>query len=251
MANDITQRNPIPAPSLAPERNWAEEYGDEAFQSNIIGTLLKYVKGDWLAGKDGDEVPLGTEMVAAMHLLQSGFIRWEDNKPVENLMGFRSEGFVPPERNTLGHHDKSTWRDFNGQLQDPWQRTDVLLMADVTTGEVYTYSPSSGGGLQAIKNLSRDYGSHMRTNPDEIPVIKLSSTSYQHKQFSKVYKPVLELVGWRDLNDVSFEVADDEAEEPAPAPRAVAAKPAPRVAPKAKAPPPKPVKRNGGTRARY
>jgi len=259
MAKDIATRNQKTEVAAAPERNCAEEYGDEAFQSYIVGDLLKFNKGEWLAGQDETEMPVGTELVAATHLLQSGWMRWDDGKPVEIIMGCRADGFRPPARETLGYTDKSTWGELNGQVIDPWRRADVLYMADPKTGQVYTFSPMSDGGLQAIKGLMREYGPHLRTNPNEIPTVSLGSTWYKHPSFGKVYKPVLELAGWRDVNDVSFEVADEEenpapARKPAakqaakPAPRA-AAKPAPRSAAPAKTP--APPKRNGGARARY
>lgn len=245
MAKDIVaSKSQVPAP--VSDKNWAEEYGDEAFQSNIVGQLLKFNKGEWLVGQDEKELPIGTELVAAAHLLQSGWMRWEDNKPVEIIMGCRADGFVPPERETLGHLDKSQWGELNGQTIDPWRRTDVLYLADPKTGSVYTYSPMSDGGLQAVKGLMREYGPHLRTNPNEIPVVKLGSTWYKHPQYSKVYKPILECVGWRDVEDVSFEVADEE-EVAKPAPQRVAAKPAPRSAAKAAKPPP--PRRNGSTTA--
>jgi hypothetical protein len=259
MAKDIVPRSKSTAVAEAPERNWAEEYGDEAFTTNIIGQLLKFNKGEWLVGQEEEEMPIGTELVAATHLLQSGWMRWEDGKPVETIMGLRSEGFKPPPRESLGHTDKSEWGELNGQVIDPWRRADVLLMADPKTGQVYTFSPMSDGGLQAIKKLMREYGPHMRVAPDEIPTVRLGSSWYKHPKYSKVYKPELELVedGWRDVNDVSFEPVDEDVEEAAPAPKAKAAatpKPAPRSAPKAKAPKAPPPTRRGnsqGARTRY
>jgi len=251
MARELAKQNQsIEEIAEAPNRNWAEEYGDEAFQSNIVGDLLKFNKGEWLAGQDEEEIPLGTELVAAVHILQSGWMRWEDSKPVEIIMGMRSEGFRPPPRESLGHTDKSQWGELNGKIIDPWRRTDTLLLADPQTGRIFTFSPASDGGLQAIKGLMREYGPHMRINPNDIPVVTLGSTWYKHPEYGKTYKPTLEVTDWRDVNDVSFVVADEEEEAPAPrkaaAPAAPArsAKPAPRSAPAkkqpaAKAPPPR------------
>jgi hypothetical protein len=192
-------------------------------------------------------MPVGTELVAATHLLQSGWMRWEDGKPVEVIMGCRADGFRPPPRETLGYTDKSQWGELNGQTIDPWRRADVLYMADPKTGQVLTFSPMSDGGLQAIKSLMREYGPHLRTNPNEIPTVRLGSTWYKHPQFGKVYKPTLELVedGWRDVNDVSFEVVDDDTGEITPT--KPAAKPAPRPAPRSAA---KPEPRSAAAKAK-
>jgi hypothetical protein len=220
MAKEIAKRNQqVAAPT---DLNWAEEYGSEAFQSNIIGKLLKFNKGEWLAGQDEEEVPTGTEFVAAVHLLQSGWMRWEDSAPVEIIMGLRADGFRPPARETLGFTDKKLWGELNGQQIDPWRRTDLLLLADPKTREVYTFSPMSDGGLGATKALTKEYGAHMRDAPKDIPVVKLGSTWYKHAKFGKVYKPVLEVVGYRNVNDVSFEPVDEE-EEAKPTKRRAAA----------------------------
>lgn len=257
MARELAKRTQSTDIAETPEKNWAEEYGDEAFQSNIVGDLLKFNKGEWLAGQDEEEIPLGTELVAACHLLQSGWMRWEDSKPVEIIMGLRSEGFRPPPRETLGYTDKSEWGELNGKIIDPWRRTDTLLMADPQTGRVFTFSPASDGGLQAIKKMMREYGPQMRVNPNGIPIVKLGSEWYKHPEYGKTYKPVLEVIGYRDVNDVSFEVADDEEQEEAPpakaAPKVKPAprneKPAPRAATaKSK---PAPVKAAAGGRTRY
>lgn len=251
MAREVTLQNQMPAVAPNTDRNWAEEYGEEAFRSNIVGDLLKFNKGEWLAGQNEDEMPVGTELVAATHLLQSGWMRWEDGKPAEIIMGTRASGFRPPARETLGYHDKAEWGELNGQVIDPWRRTDVLYLADPKTGRVYTFSPMSDGGLQAIKGLMRDYGPHLRINPDEIPVVKLGSTWYKHPSFGKVYKPVLEVVSWRSADDVSFDVSDDDDATAPPqakavAPQARSVKPAPRAAAK----PAPAAKRNGG-KTRY
>ena len=203
MAKEVAKRNQ--QVGKAADTNWAEEYGSEAFQSNIVGRLLKFNKGEWLAGQEEEEISLGSKFVAATHLLQSGWIRWEDSAPAEIIMGLRADGFRPPPRETLGHTDKSKWGELNGQQIDPWRRTDVLLMADPETREIYTFSPMSEGGLGAVKALIKEYGTNMRQHPNDIPIVELGSSWYKHAQFGKVHKPVLTVIEWRDANDISFE----------------------------------------------
>ena len=228
MAKELATQNKQVGPSV--EQNWAQEYGSEAFQSTIVGRLLKFNKGEWLAGQEEEEIPLGSKFIAATHILQSGWIRWEDNAPAQIVMGMRAEGFRPPPRETLGYTDKSQWGELNGQQIDPWRRTDLLLLADPENGDIYTYSPMSDGGLGAVKTLIKAYGDNMPMKPNDIPIVELGSEWYKHQIYGKIYKPVLTVVGWRDANDVSFEPVDEEEEKPAAkaAPRASAQKPAPR-----------------------
>lgn len=213
MAKNVATTKQAQVPAI-PIVNPFADYGDEAFTSNIVGQLLKFNKGEWLVGKDETELPEDTQLVVGMPTLQSGWIKWDDNRPAEIKMGLRTEGFRPVTRDSLGDQDKSTWRELNGQKIDPWQRTDVILLADPTNGQVYTYSPASQGGLDAIKQLSKAYGSWYLTEPDMMPVVTLGSEWYKHETYGKVYKPVFEVVDKRDINDVSFEPADED-EKPA------------------------------------
>ena len=45
-----------------------ELYGDSVGRRHITGDLLKFQKGDYLAGQEGTEIPLGTTMIAIMTL---------------------------------------------------------------------------------------------------------------------------------------------------------------------------------------
>ena len=98
-------------PTVPGNRNVFECVGDALTQGGvIIGDLLKFTKGDWLAGRADEKIADGTELVAVVPGMVDGWQRWEDNRPVEQIMGLLVEGFVPPERSTLSHYnDKSAW----------------------------------------------------------------------------------------------------------------------------------------------
>jgi hypothetical protein len=51
-------------------RNAFEIYGDAATPNAIIGQLLKFSKGDFIAGQNGEEIPMGTLLVACMDSLR-------------------------------------------------------------------------------------------------------------------------------------------------------------------------------------
>jgi hypothetical protein len=50
-------------------------YGEDATARSITGTLLRFSKGDFLAGQDGVDVPIGSRFVAIMDSLLVGWIR--------------------------------------------------------------------------------------------------------------------------------------------------------------------------------
>jgi hypothetical protein len=186
------------------ETNPFEEYGNAATaRGGIEGTLLNFNKGDYLAGQEKEEVPLGTAFQALIDKLMTGWVCWQDGIPVDKEnMGLVAERFVPPRRKELGDLDKTLWeRDPNGQEQDPWQLTNYLPMRRIDNGEIYTFATNTKGGLAAIGELCKVYGKEMRRRPDQDPVIALDASSYQHRERSigRVHVPVLnKIVDWVD-----------------------------------------------------
>jgi hypothetical protein len=180
-------------------KNMFEQYADNIDKQMIIGDLLKFSKGDWLIGRDGDECP-NKELVAIMPGLVHGWNRWEDNRPVEQVMGLLIEGFVPPGRATLGHLDKETWElDASGKARDPWQEGLYLPMVTIDRERAYTFTTTSDGGRRrAVAPLAREYGHRVRQHPDELPVVRLEQESYLHsdRSIGRVKYPVFPISRW-------------------------------------------------------
>jgi len=202
--------------AAANESNYFRDYGEQISQRNIVGTLLKFSKGDYLAGQDNEEITVGTKMICNMDQLLIGWIRWEDQKPVEQRMGLLVDGYVPAKRDTLGfgyepgmksddpNIDTTDWEvdPTSHQPRDPWQFSNYLVMKDVNESDVdegiYTFAASSAGGLNAIGDLCKVYGGKMRQHPKEYPVVTLKVGSYMHsnKAFGRIKIPVLQVAGW-------------------------------------------------------
>ncbi len=185
--------------------NYFETYGQSASPANIVGQLLKFNKGDWLAGSDGEDVEMGTKLVALMDDLTIGWVRWEDNKPAEQIMGKVVDGYKPPRRKELGNLEEDLWDvDDEGRPRDPWQFSNNLifrnpgLTGSVEDEDCYTFSTSSRGGINAIGAICKIYGKAMRQRPDEYPVVTLGFDTYNHpnKKFGRIKVPVFEVVGW-------------------------------------------------------
>jgi hypothetical protein len=186
--------------AVTPITNPFIQYGQGAAGRNFVGDLLLFSKfGEYTAGQDRDEVPLGTRLAAHMSSLCIGWQRWEDNRPVETIMGPVEEGFVPPKRNTLGYLDKTQWDTFDdGREKDPWTFTNTLILSAGSEPRFYTFSTSSKGGIGALGKLSLQYGEHLRQKPNEAPIIEIGRISYDHddKTIGEVRKPVFTIVGW-------------------------------------------------------
>ena len=187
-------------PTVPENRNVFETAGDAMTQGTaVIGDLLKFSKGDWLAGFDNEEMPNGTELVAVVPGIVHGQVRWEDNRPVEQIMGPMVEGFVPPARSTLGYDDKTKWEVSGGKPRDPWSPTIYLPMVSIDATRVFTFSTNTDGGKRhAIGPLCKDYGSHVRQHPDELPIVRLDQGSYEHtdRSIGRVKYPEMPWVRW-------------------------------------------------------
>ena len=184
---------------VVPGKNPYEDYADRTDTQMWLGALLKFAKGEYLVGRDGEVCP-EKELVALMLGLLCGWIRWEDSYPVEHVMGLLLEGYVPPARETLGHNDKTQWeQQDSGTPRDPWQQGVYLPLISVNGEVVYTFTTTSDGGRRrAIAPLCKEYGAYMRQHPDELPVIELAQDSYMHpdRSIGRVKVPLFPVQRW-------------------------------------------------------
>jgi hypothetical protein len=191
-------------PKTGSDLNPYEELGRER-RTPIVGALLRFNRGDYIAGQEGDMLPPKTKVVAVMPSMLRGWQKWEENRPTDAVMGLVGEGFVEPKRIDLGDHDKAVWDlDGDGEPRDPWQLTFMLIMIDAADNELYTFVTSSGGGMDAMRTLGSIYGQHIRLKPDELPVLELDVGGYQHRDRSigRVKTPKFNVVGW--VNDDKY-----------------------------------------------
>jgi len=179
----------------------------------IIGKLLKFSKGDYLYGQDNEELPYGTRLIANMDQLLVGWIKWQDQKPVEQIMGLVVEGFKPMKLTDLPDRDESEWEtDDKGNPRDPWQKTYYLVMRELDEeGKpkddeegLYTFTTSSTGGKDAMIELCARYGKWMRVHPNQYPIVTLAKPGkYNHpnKAFGVIKVPKLEFNPKKDWID--------------------------------------------------
>jgi hypothetical protein len=194
------------------------DFGREASRTRIVGKILKFNKrGDWTYGENATEMPDGTRLIAHMGELLEGWIKWEDHKPTEQIMSYVRDRGTPrykvPTRSELGDTEREDWPvDNNGIKRDPWQFCNYLIMMD-QDGNLYTFTPSSKGGKQALATLSMAFGHHMRVNPNEYPVVTLGGDQYPHpnKQFGMIDFPIFSIVSWCDKAVIDKALQDNAA----------------------------------------
>ena len=232
------------AVALATERNldfMAEVARAVSQTSSIVGRLLRYNKGEFIAGAGDDEddtIELGTRMVVNIDNILHGWQRWEGKKIVDTYMGLLVKMFQPKRREDLSfppdaNGKNAAWpEDRDGKSADPWQFFFIVLMKDVDSGQLFTFSTSSQGGRSAIGKMLKQASEHMRMDDSVYPVVELGSERDRHSNpaYGRVHKPSFHIVDWSSVDDFG-DVTEAEAEEVEHAPSPVKVKkPAPKKA---------------------
>jgi hypothetical protein len=209
-ATDINNRMMVAAASNKVPSRWLDEEDDDdgGPRSHVQGDMLTFNKGDWGAGKAKVDVPIGTRMIVDMDSYEHGWVRWHGPTIVDERVGKYIDRFKAPEQHELGFLDQSTWdTDSQGKRRDPWQRTVYLLMrAESDPNAVYTFTPTSVGGLNAVRDLKDAFKREFKYHkPDARPIVELGVDSYKHKnpEFGKIKVPTFDVVGWTDGPDQS------------------------------------------------
>jgi hypothetical protein len=163
----------------------------QEMQSSDLGKLLKFNKGRYFVGDD--EVPAGTEMIAHVDQIARGWIKFRDNKVVDQQIGKAVDGFVMPPREELDDRDETAWeRDPSGVARDPWTQQYYLPMENTETGDVAVFVTGSHGGRKAITKLLNIF----TRNPHAgLPIIRLNVASYRHRTFGRIETPDFPIVG--------------------------------------------------------
>jgi hypothetical protein len=174
-------------------------YANSVSPTTIVGVLLKFSKGEYLAGRDSVPIKVGMRFIANLDAAMAGWVRWINGRPTDHALVRIADGVLPAKRELLGDLDQEKWQyDLQGQPRDPWQEINYLPLAGVD-GEIYTLSISSIAGLREVASLCSAYAEHRAHNADEFPEIELGVGSFQHRERSigRVKFPELNILGWQ------------------------------------------------------
>jgi hypothetical protein len=207
----------VPEKGTAVATTGPDPYG--AYASTAAGKFMKFSKGDFLAGSEGQVIPDGTQFIANMAGLQVGWQKWVDGKPADSILGLLAENFRPPPLRDLPDRDETLWPidDRTGERRDPWQFVNLLPLKSVETGEQFCFSTTSKGGLDAVRALCGQHSKALKTKPGTLPVIALGQDSYPHpnKSFGRIKYPVFIEVG-RTSDGVDKETLADDMDDEVP-----------------------------------
>lgn len=171
-----------------------------------VGDDLRFVKGKWTKHVGDRKIEITATMPFIFDMLsyQHGWICWRDRKPTYKLIGRPIDGFVSPVRDRLGDLEERNWpRNNKGEHIDPWQETFSIVMRDVTTGALCTWTVTSWFGQKALGALLKAYLRNYKNYPGCMPVALLSSEEKWTQNYGYVAAPVLKIVDWQPFGEGS------------------------------------------------
>jgi hypothetical protein len=177
--------------------------------------FLKFGKdGSWTFGQDNVELKPGTEVAINPLSVKSGYSSWTDYpkeaKKKNELVG---EFLVPlgaplPPKHTM----KDTgwdWRDL--------RVVEMKVLTGPHKDKELSFSTTSDGGLRAIKAILDQVIQQLDEDPEFIvPVVKLGSDHYMHKQWGKTFTPVMDVVDFMTMEGEGADEGDAPEEEEQP-----------------------------------
>ena len=97
-------------------------------------------------------------------------------------MGLLYDGFVMPRARELSATStRRVGAGLDGRPADPWQHHMYLVLQQAETKELFTFVTCSMTGRRGVGNLLRHYDRLRRSNAAEVPVVRLRTGGFKHK----------------------------------------------------------------------
>ena len=173
-------------------------------------SYLKMTKaGEWVYGADDTEVAANSEWVVDTSSFCVGYQAWDDGELVGEETSLVTD--MPIIKANLP------------EVGAPWKALigcRLLCIDGKDKGVQVVYTTTSKGGIKAVNALMKDLVAHVKSNNHKgklVPVVALVNAWYKHKQYGKIFVPVLEILDW--VADVGLTDPKPEP-EPEPEPKA-------------------------------
>lgn len=191
--------------------------GLRSLQTNSVmsgTTILKMDKtGYWVFGADSTDIDPETEWAINPNEFLHGYIAW-------------GEGVVLGEKMVSVSHPLPELDPAPSGARKGWE-TQLGMSLQALNGEdaglAVRYTATSVGGRNAIQKIANAIADQLEADPSKpVAVVTLGKETYQHKQYGKIFTPVMTVVRWVGMDGAVDEpeaVAEAAVEEKAPARR--------------------------------
>jgi len=164
--------------------------------------LLKMDKtGHWVFGADQTEVEDDATWAVNPFSFVHGYIAWGEGEPLGEKMGPVTAPLPALDAAPAGA--KRGWEAQIGM--------SLKCLTGEDAGMETRFTTTSVGGKKAVQALAVAIATQVEKDPaTPVPVVLLKKDHYQHKQYGKIFTPVLEVVKWIGM-DGEAKAAEPEA----------------------------------------
>lgn len=174
--------------------------GLRSLQTNSVSsgtTILKMDKtGYWVFGADSTDIDPDTEWAINPNEFLHGYIAWGEGVVLGEKMVSVSQPL--PELEPAPSGARKGWE------------TQLGMSLQALTGEdaglAVRYTATSVGGRNAIQKIANAIADQLESDPSKpVAVVKLAKETYQHKQYGKIFTPVMNVVRWVGMDGAEKE----------------------------------------------
>jgi len=124
---------------------------------------------------------------------KKGYIGWKGGRVVgEHMQPQWSNNVI--DQSTFDHIDETS-------ETDGWKEQHSVELKSLEDGVEVIFKTMSVGGKNAMGKLWSAVGAQMKENPQRpVPIVTLSSESYPHSQYGKIFNPIFSIEDWVDEN---------------------------------------------------
>ena len=174
-------------------------------------SFLKMEKsGSWVHGAQQTEVPEGTEFLINPATFDHGYVAWDDGEKLGEIIARITDPL--PELPPVPAGAKS------------WDFQLGFHLASADDGAQFIYRATSVGGKRVIAQVAAAVADRVEAGEAKlVPVVTLTSASYKHPKYGKIYNPLMDVVRWVSMPAPGETKADALAKAKVPA-KKIAAK---------------------------
>ncbi len=198
-----------------------------AFDSGVAFMAFRKT-GEWEYGLEEVEAdPAGTWLINPGEFMH-GWVAWDKANrsagPVGEVMVPSSQA-LPAQASLAALPPTAKW------AKSVSIKMKAITGEDADDGAEVVWKTNSKGGLKAYAQLVSAFLQHygeinLDERQDVCPIVQLKNSSYKHPEYGKIFTPILEIVGWADIQAEA--AAEPEPEEDEPVQEEVTKKPARR-----------------------
>lgn len=165
--------------------------------------FIKLTKsGDWIFGADEIEVTDGLWAINPNSFIE-GFIAWGEGELIGEEMA--PMALTPIVLSSLPEPvgAKRGWEKQVGFM--------MVALSGEHEGQQVIYKASSKGGTKAVRDIVSKVVNQINAGENKIvPVVKLEKDSYKHKQYGKIFTPVLAVQEWSTMEGITLDTPIDD-----------------------------------------